>query len=147
MKTLIAAILGLAMVTTIPAFADDDHDDDRRTCSTRMLAGKWLFATSVGRQAFSPGGDIMALGTMNINKAGELKGVFDVTIENDVFLPGIGYSGSVTVNRDCTGTLQFVTDLGTARTDSILVLNRKEVRAMSQDPGNLWTYEMRKISR
>jgi hypothetical protein len=62
------------------------------------------------------------------------------------FLPSVGYSGSVTVDPDCTGTLTFVTTAGTARTDSIVVPSERELWSMSQDPGNLWTVRARKIS-
>jgi virulence factor Mce-like protein len=34
---------------------------------------------------------------------------------------------------------------GFARTDSIVVLGPGHVRGMSQDPDNLWTYEMRRL--
>jgi hypothetical protein len=63
-----------------------------------------------------------------------------------VFLPGNGYFGSVTVNTNCTGTLTFETTDGTIRTDSIAVISRDEIWGMSQDPYNLWTYKMRRIS-
>ena len=52
----------------IPAASTTAHDS-RHQCSTRTLAGRWLFATDVGQfPAF--GGDITAMGTMNIARTG-----------------------------------------------------------------------------
>lgn len=119
-----------------------------KACSTRSIAGSWVFATAIGRQmlGFPEGKDITAIGTMNIAKDGSLSGEFDATVQDIVFLPGNTYAGSVTVNPDCTGTLVFITSSGTTRTDSIVVVDRDEILAMSQDPLNLWTYQVRRVS-
>lgn len=117
-----------------------------RECSTEQITGSWVFATNVGK---FPERGITAIGTMNIESNGDLDGLFDVTIattteSEGVFLPGNYYSGSVTVNDDCTGTLSFVTAQST-RTDSIVILSNREMLAMSQDPGNLWNYQIRRL--
>ena len=129
----------------IPAVSTTAHDS-RHQCSTRTLAGRWLFATEVGQfPAF--GGDITAMGTMSIARDGTLSGTFDATVATVTFLPNVTYTGSVTLGGDCRGTLQFVTSEGIARTDSIVVPSPYEFWGMSQDPGNLWTYRARRISR
>jgi hypothetical protein len=142
MKALMAVTV-LAMgglVLERPTVADDEG-----ACSIRSLAGRWVFATGVGQfPAF--GGDITAIGTLNIDRDGNVSGEFDATVASVDFLPSVGYSGSVTVDPDCTGTLTFVTTAGTARTDSIVVPSERELWSMSQDPGNLWTVRARKIS-
>lgn len=120
----------------------------RRGCSMRNVTGRWLFATSIGRQMlpdFPADKDITALGTMIIKRDGSLSGSFDVAVEDTFFMPGIRYEGSVVINRDCTGTLSFVTELGSARTDSIALVGPGEFLGMSQDPFNLWTYQARRI--
>jgi hypothetical protein len=121
-----------------------------RGCSLRDVAGKWLFATSIGRQMlpnFPPDKDITALGTMNVNRDGSMSGTFDVTVQDSFFIPGIRYEGSVVINPDCTGTVTFVTEVGSARTDSIAVVGRNEMLGMSQDPLNLWSYQVRRIGK
>ena len=137
--------LGTIVLLTLlgrPAVADD-------SCSIRAIAGNWLFATGIGRQTlgapFPPDKDITAIGTMNIALDGTLSGTFDVTVENFAFLPGVTYTGWVTVNPDCTGTLSFATSADSVRTDSIAVLSRHEMLGMSQDPLNLWTYQVRRV--
>ena len=140
MKTLTLALLA-AMLLSTNSWAGEYSGD----CSVHMLAGRWMFATDVGKQSFFPGGDITAIGTFRVDRAGNLKGTFDATVANFRFLPGVGFAGTVTVNPDCTGTLTFTTDRGTSRTDSIVVLSGWHVRGMSQDMTFLWTYDMRRL--
>ena len=140
MKTLTIAIAATMLLSTT-SWAGDGPDE----CSTRMLAGRWMFATDVGKQTFFPGGDITAIGTFRVDREGNLKGKFDATVANLRFLPGVGFSGTVTVNPDCTGTLTFTTEAGTTRTDSIVVLSGWHARGMSQDVAFLWTYDMRRL--
>jgi hypothetical protein len=135
------AIVVLALAWSGAAAADDDA-----RCDTKSMSGRWLFATDVGHQMLLPGGDITAIGTMNISRDGELRGKFDATVQDWMFLPGNDYFGSIVVGPDCTGTLTFETSQGTSRTDSIVVVSRKAFWAMSQDPNNLWTYRARRIS-
>lgn len=146
MKTLATTILlGLGMVTS--NYASAGHD----TCSLKSLVGKWVFATDVGHQMlggpFPPDKDITAIGTIVIDRFGGLTSNFDVTIQDFMFFPGNTSAGSIAVNRDCTGTLTFISSAGTARTDSIVILGPREFLGMSQDPLNLWTYQARKVSR
>lgn len=141
--TMTILLMGMGLLPTAQALAEGP-------CSTRAIAGHWVFATGVGRQMlgdpFPAGKDITAIGTINIGKDGSLSGKFDVTVQDSFFFPDVVFSGSVTVNPDCTGTLTFVTDVGTARTDSIVVVDRREMLGMTQDPLNLWTYQVRRIS-
>lgn len=134
------AVAALVASTSAPASADGGDG----LCSTQNLAGSWLFFTEVGHTEFG-GPDITALGAMNIDKEGNLSGTFDVTVANIVSLPEIGYSGTVTVDSDCIGTVMFETDLGASRTDRIAVFSRDEFRGMSLEPDNLWTYWARRI--
>jgi hypothetical protein len=117
-------------------------------CSVRSLAGAWVFATDVGQQMILPApGDITAIGTINIDREGNISGKFDFTVAGFGFFPNNSYTGSITVNPDCTGTVTFVTSAGTGRTDSIVVVNRNEIWSMSQDIFNLWTARARRISK
>jgi hypothetical protein len=141
MKTLrYLALLGL--IATAPAFAGTETPE----CSPRMLAGRWMFATDVGKQSFFPGGDITAIGTFWIDRFGAVsRGVFDATVADWGFLPGIKFTGSFALNADCTGTFTFTTSAGTTRTDSVIVLGPGHIRGMSQDVQFLWTYDMRRL--
>jgi hypothetical protein len=138
-------LLGISLLLTTAAIGKDGKDE----CATRDLAGRWIFGTDVGQQLlFLPtsDGNITALGTMNIDKQGNLSGEFDATVAGFIFLSASTYSGSAVLHDDCTGTLSFETSDGTVRADSIALVGRDEVWGMSQDPSNLWTYEMRRLS-
>jgi hypothetical protein len=137
MKTLMTLALTLLLGTN--AFAGYAPE-----CSTRMLAGRWMFATDVGKQTFFPGGDITAIGTFRVDRFGKLNGAFDATIAQWMHLPGLTFTGAFTVNPDCTGTLSFVTSNGRSRTDSIVILGDR-IRGMSQDVQFLWTYEAQRM--
>lgn len=139
MMRITTAILVLAATWSGAVTADDAR------CETQNMAGRWLFATDVGHQMLLPGGDITAIGTMNIDREGTVGGKFDATVQDWMFLPGNDYFGTIVVGSDCTGTLTFETSQGTARTDSIIVISHKTFRGMSQDPNNLWTYRAHRI--
>jgi len=109
-----------------------------------MLAGRWMFATDVGKQTFFPGGDITAIGTFRVDRHGKLNGVFDATVAGWMHLSRVTFSGAFTVNPDCTGSLTFVTANGNSRTDTIVILGDR-IRGMSQDVQFLWTYEARRM--
>lgn len=133
------AILGI--LCTAPAFAGGDP-----ACSPRALAGRWMFATDVGKQSFFPGGDITAIGTFWIDRLGNVThGKFDATVADFGFLHDIEFGGSLALKPDCTGTFTFTTSAGTTRTDTIIVLGPGHIRAMSQDVQFLWTYDMRRM--
>ena len=145
MKVTISTILliGMGLVPVGQTLADD-------SCSTRSIAGRWMFATGIGRQSLGPpfpeGKDITAIGIFSVDRFGNTTGKFDATVQDFFFLPDNTFTGTVAVNPDCTGTLTFVTSAGTARTDSIVVVSRKEMLGMTQDPANLWTYQVRRLS-
>lgn len=149
MKKLVvcAVLLALPLLSGVASLGDGAHAVERRTvtCSVEGLAGRWLFATEVG-QFPDFGGDITALGTLNIHHSGRVEGRFDATVALVGFLPNNTYDGSIVVNPDCTGTLTFKTSESTERTDSIAVVSPHELWGMSQVPANLWTYRARKIS-
>ena len=138
MKTRLTTLV-LVLLLGSNAFAGESTE-----CSTRALAGRWMFATDVGKQLFFPGGDITAIGTFKVDRAGRLQGVFDATVAGWMFLPGVKFSGAFTMNSDCTGTLTFTTATGSSRTDTVILVG-DHIRGMSQDTQFLWTYEAHRL--
>ena len=119
-----------------------------RPCSTQAMAGNWVYASSVS-QAIGPDGvarPITSIGTINVDKHGNVSGKFDVAILGVFFIPDNTYVGTLTVAPDCTGTLYFLQSNGFERMDSIVVVNRSEMLGMSQDPNVIFTYQVRRIS-
>ena len=149
----IASLSGLAIGEEYPLRLPSSASPDlsrpaRHGCSLRDVVGKWIFVTSIGRQmlpGMPPEKDMTALGTWNVSSDGAMSGSFDVTVQDTFFMPEIGYAGTVTVNPDCTGTISFVTELGSVRTDTLAIVGRGEILGMSQDPFNLWTYQVRRV--
>jgi hypothetical protein len=141
LKTLGGLLLGLSLALG-SAMAQ------QRPCALSYVTGDWFFVTDVGQQAIFPAdGDITAIGTLKIQSSGAIGGKFDATVSEFAFLPGIDFNGAISVNSDCTGTVNFVTSAGTSRTDSIVVVSADEILGMSRDINNLWTYSVRRISR
>jgi hypothetical protein len=161
MKTIqtILVACAVALVSVGIASAETTSEDEsyaasrhsfpgRHGCSLRDVTGKWLFATSIGRQMLPdlpPEKDMTALGTWVVTRDGGFSGTFDVTVEDTLFAQGVPYTGSIVINPDCTGTVTFVTGLGSTRIDTIAVVGRGEILGMSQDPANLWTYQVRRV--
>jgi hypothetical protein len=147
MKAIITVTLfSVSLLLTTAAIGKDGKDD----CATRDLAGRWIFATDVGQQQLflpSTEGGITSLGTMNIDKQGNLSGEFDFVVGGFITATGNTYTGTVSLATNCTGTLTFRDSTGNSRTDRIALVSKDEVWAMSLDPSWLWTYKMRKISR
>lgn len=146
MKNLATTVLlGLGILTSNYASAGQNM------CSVKALAGEWVYATDVGQQMLGdplpPGKDITSIGRITIHRDGTMTSIFDVTIQDAAFFKNATATGSVVVNRDCTGEMTFVTSAGTERTDTIVIVNSREFFGMSQDPFNLWNYQARKISR
>jgi hypothetical protein len=142
MKTALWMSPSLCLGMLMFAGAASAHEDG---CSIEKLAGRWAFATDVGHETITFGGDITALGVFRLARNGAVSGEFDVTFESNLFVPGVTFEGTMTVDRDCRGSLTFVTATGATRTDSIFVLNRYQIWGMSQDPQNLWTYRAARV--
>jgi hypothetical protein len=135
LKTMCAVAIACAHVS--PASAD---------CSVKSLAGRWMFATGVGRQSAMPDrGDVSAIGIFSLDRAGKLTGKFDANMLNGAPLVGVKFDGTITVNPDCTGELNFSTAMGDKRTDSIVVINSREIAGMRRDAQFVWTYQMRRL--
>jgi len=137
------AFVVIGVVTIATAWAQGGG----RPCSVESIAGSWMFGTDVGMASGADNTPITALGTMNIDKAGNLSGVFNATVADIAFIANCSYTGNVTVGSDCRATVNFVDCAGGSRTDSAVIVSNDEMWGMSQDPDNLWTYRMQRVSR
>lgn len=97
-QTGLMALFALALVASlaVPVHADDDH------CSLKRAAGKWSFTdngTVVGV------GPRVAVGILTLDSAGNVSnGVATSSLNGAVAQET--FSGTYTVNSDCTGTIQ-----------------------------------------
>lgn len=133
------ALTGLAVL--VPADAAAQSTGQSRECSVATIVGDWAFKTD---GAYSSTGvlDGNALGILDIHADGSLRGKYDWQGPSG-FFPGIEIKGTVTINADCTGTLNFENaGSDTIYTQSIVVAhNGKQFFGMLQDPaGSNETY-------
>ena len=142
MKAVMTALV-IGLVLAAPAATHDRERDEDRGCSTRTIAGSWLFASDIGEVAGV--GHMTAIGTLNVDREGNISGKFDVTLGQIAFLSDT-YSGSIKVNPDCTAVGTFTTSDGSGRTDSMVILDG-EIWGMSQDPSTLLTFRAKRISK
>jgi hypothetical protein len=139
-------VCGVALAMTVGALAATPTRAGEVGCSPKMLVGSWVFATDVGQYpAF--GGDITALGTLNVDWQGNVSGTFDATVAEGDYLANVAYWGTITVDEDCRGTAEIETQYRNTRRDSFVLVSPTEFWGMSQFPENLWTYRARKLPR
>jgi len=137
---------GVGMALAVASFGSPAAAEEEWSCSPKLLVGSWIFATDVGEfPGF--GGDLTALGTMNVDRHLNVTGSFDVTVVEQAFFEGIPYWGTISLDEDCTGTVEFETGAGSTRRDTIALVSPTEIWGMSQFPENLWTYRARKLPK
>jgi hypothetical protein len=74
-----------------------------------------------------------------------LTGSFDVTVAEQFFFEGVPFWGTIRIDEDCTGVMEFETGAGSTRRDTIALVSPTELWGMSQFPENIWTYRARKL--
>jgi hypothetical protein len=151
MKALGRAVVIGSIILAVPAAARGQAPP----CTVAMLQGAWVFATGIGElgtqlpiSPLAQGKHITAIGTMNIDRQGNVSGTFDNTIGDLGGNLDVTYTGTVTLDEECRGTLQFTTAQGASRTDSIVAILRggqSEFWGMSRNHLVLWTYTARRI--
>jgi hypothetical protein len=146
MKALMMTLLlmGMSLFPMAQALADGP-------CSAKAMVGRWVYASGVSQsqQALDPpppAVTLSSIGTINVDRFGNISGKYDLTVLGIVFMADVTYTGFLTVNPDCTGTLFYQASNGSMRTDSIVVVNRNEMLGMSRDPQTVFTYQVRRIS-
>ena len=152
-RRVLGTVISTAAIFLLPTTASAQTP----RCSIGMLEGAWLFATGVGQLGTQPplaervrGKQLTAVGTMNIDARGNVSGRFDQNTV-DVRAVRATYTGRITLEADCTGTLALITSGGATRTDSLVVLLRQdpllsEIWGMSQVSEVALTYVAKRIA-
>ncbi len=116
-----------------------------RPCSIATIAGAWVFATDIAD--FGGTVHMSALGTYNIALDGAVSGTFDRNLPNRAD-QGLTYTGTVTVNPDCTGIVEFTDSTGTTVVQHIVIgRDGNEIWGMffGQPLGLIWTYKAMRV--
>lgn len=131
----VAVALVLA-VSSFNAFADDDDDDRVTVCSRATLNGNYGFAMDGTMQ---PVGPVALAGIIRANGAGAFSGVEVASIGGQIVQAT--YTGSYTVNPDCTGQAQYqlvAPNFVATRSMAFVITNGgKEFFMMSTVPGSV----------
>jgi hypothetical protein len=120
-------------------------------CSIATVAGAWAFTTT--DLMYNSDGTVggTALGVFKIDSDGNLTGTYDSTFlgPGDNFYPATNYVGTVSVNRNCMGTLTFhdVDDPADVIVQSIVIARSgREILGMFQHPADaLGTFRCERI--
>jgi hypothetical protein len=133
MKTLITRIaLTLAMFGALSAAATAQ---DTGKCSIGKLSGSYGFKMD---GANGPA-HFAAVGVQTFDGHGNFSTVNTISIDGNV-IPGIAFTGTYTVNADCTGsgTANFGPG-STSVVNFVIVDSGKQIYTISADPGSTFT--------
>lgn len=135
----IAAVIALFMTVALPAHAAQ--------CSLASVAGSYGY-TSSGFVAIAPGSfvPVAAAGRITFDGKGHVSGTQTRVVAGSSL--GETYSGTYSVNPNCTGSFTVVVepDTRTSTVDLVWTDNTKGVSAVFTTPGFILTATARRIS-
>ncbi len=137
--------LVLLVLFAVPAFAGSDKDG---TCKASDILGVYGFKGEgqiVAEGTGFPVGPIITVGTLTFNKDGTYQTKQNLST-NGTILRNVVFSGTYTLNSDCTFTL-FDTDGVTAIDFGVLVANGREFYLMPELEGIAVTIAGKRISK
>jgi hypothetical protein len=139
MKRIVASTLALLVaVALIPAA----HAADR--CTAASLKGNYGFTAS----GFFPNGagdaPIVASGVATLD--GEGTATATITASFDGSVQTFPYTGTYSVNPDCTGSITATPGSGLASFSIVVVRGGAEILGVDIDPGNTWMIDFKKVN-
>jgi hypothetical protein len=145
MKTTLA--LFTAALTMAPHLALADSGAGTHACTPEKTAGTYGFSltgTVFPENASGlPAGPIAATGLLILEPNGQMRGYETISF-NGVIVSGVQYSGTFTVNPDCTLTLD---DPGFFHNSGVIVSDGNELLVMSTDNGVITTATAKRIQK
>ena len=139
MKRIVASVLALLVVVALMPAA---HAAER--CTAASLKGNYGFTAS----GYFPNGagnaPIVATGVTTLDGEGNVTATVTASFNGDV--QTFPYTGTYSVNPDCTGSITPTPGSGLANFSIVVVRGGAEVLGMDSDPGNTWTIDFKKTS-
>lgn len=133
-SALVAGIAALFALALAPALlADDNHP-----CSTRHIAGKWGFSLT----GQGDGAPTLAAGTITFDRSGNVAGTSTFNVAGDVM--DIPFSGTISVNADCTGHMSLP-DIP-IEYDVVVIQNSNEILFISRDPVLVFAVDAKRLT-
>ena len=138
MKRMIASTLALlALVALAPAA----HAAER--CSATRLKGNYGFSFSGFFQNQGANLPLSGVGVGTLDGEGNASAT--VTASFNGVLSTFPWTGTYSVNPDCTGLMTATPGLGLVSFSIVVVRGGAEVLGEASDPGNAWTIDFKKI--
>jgi hypothetical protein len=139
MKRIVASTLALLVVVALIPAA---HAAER--CTTASLKGNYGFTAS----GFFPNGagdaPIAASGVVTLD--GEGTATATITASFDGSVQTFPYTGTYSVNPDCTGSITATPGSGLASFSIVVVRGGAEILGIDIDPGNTWMIDFKKVN-
>jgi hypothetical protein len=137
MKRMMASTLALLVLAVVVPAA---HAADG--CTAAKLKGNYGFAFSGFFQ--SPGTNLPISGVGIGTFDGRDNASATVTASFDGTLSTFPWTGTYSVNPDCTGTMTATPGSGLISFSIVLVREGAEILGEASDPGNTWTIDLKK---
>ena len=139
MKRITAAILALLVVVALIPAA---HAAER--CTAASLKGNYGFTAS----GYFPNGagnaPIVATGVTTVDGEGNVAGTVTASFNGDI--QTFPYTGTYSVNPDCTGLVTATPGSGLANFSIVVLRGGAEILGIDIDPGNSWTIDFKKAN-
>jgi hypothetical protein len=139
MKRMVAWIFALLVVVALIPTANAAE-----RCTTASLKGNYGFTAS----GYFPNGagnaPIVATGVTTLDGEGNVTATVTASFNGDV--QTFPYTGTYSVNPDCTGSVTATPGSGLANFSIVVVRGGAEILGMDSDPGNTWTIDFKKTS-
>jgi uncharacterized protein YdeI (BOF family) len=135
-KTLVAVFAIAFVLGVAPSAAADD-----KGCSNATLKGTFAYTITGSTSAPPPfGGPIAGVGKQTADGNGHVSGTQTVSVNGNILRQT--YTGTYTVNPDCTGSITLVVDIPpglVTHSDFVIDDDGNETRAVQADAGSVVT--------
>ena len=142
-RTLIAAVLGIAAIASLPLRADSPPAEGRN-CTLATLRGTYLLTARLDAPSYAqvPGVPQLVGGLRTFDGAGNITGAVTVNA-GGVIIKGPPAVGVYTLNADCRGTM---TNSGVRHYDIFVAADGSEVVSIRTDEGVVEIVKLKRVS-
>lgn len=113
-------------------------------CTTDSLNGNYGFTASGYFPNAAGNAPIVATGVTTLDGEGNVTATVTASFNGDV--QTFPYTGTYSVNPDCTGSVTATPGSGLANFSIVVVRGGVEILGMDIDPGNSWTIDFKKMN-
>ena len=137
MKRIVASVLALLVVVALMPAA---HAAER--CTAASLKGNYGFTASGYFPNGAANAPIAAAGVTTLDGEGNVTATVTASFGGDI--QTFPYTGTYSVNPDCTGSVTATPGSGLANFSIVVLRGGAEILGIEIDPGNSWTIDFKK---